>query len=168
MKLRVLMLADINSTHTQKWALGLAADKIEIGIFSLNHSQTDWYSHSPCIRCLNQKSKHQSFSFFNKISNIFYLPFLLVQIFRFKPTVIHSHYASSYGLLGALSFFKPFLVSAWGSDVMEFPRKGFLQKLILKFVFMRAYKICATSQCLKNEIANYTPKIVLLYHLGWI
>lgn len=166
MKLRILVLADINSIHTQKWVLGLAEDKIDIGIFSFNHSETNWYTHSPYIHCLWQSKTKSGKTLVSKLGYLFYLPLLLVKIFRFKPTLIHSHYASSYGLLGALSFYKNFVVSVWGSDLMDFPKKGIVQKIILKFVFWRAQKICVTSFQLKDELKKYSNKTPLVVPFG--
>ena len=155
---RILLLADINSVHTQKWALGLSQQKIKIGIFSLNHSDSNWYQSSNFITCLWQPKKKSSQSLFSKITYLFTLPIILIQIIKFKPNIIHSHYASSYGFLGALTFFKPFIVSVWGSDVLSFPKTGRLQKLIIQFVFWRAKQICVTSNILKKEVQLYTNK----------
>ncbi|MEO6306145.1 MAG: glycosyltransferase [Bacteroidia bacterium] len=155
---RILILADINSSHTQKWVLGLANDGFEIGIFSFNNSDEDWFASRKNIICLNKKEKRSKKDLLNKLAYLLLWPKLIYQVLKFKPDVVHSHYASSYGLLGALTFFKPFIVSAWGSDVMEFPKKNFLNKLILKFVFFRTNKICVTSTVLKKEILNYTKK----------
>src|ERR1700733_6283336 len=98
MKLRVLLLADINSPHTKKWALGLAADNIEIGLFSFNHSPTAWHQGYPGIRCLWQSRRPQSNSLSSKLLYVFILPRLLYHIIRYRPNVVHAHYASSYGL----------------------------------------------------------------------
>lgn len=166
MQLRVLLLADINSTHTQKWALGLAEDQIEIGIFSFTKANVDWFSHSPYIKCLSPNSGSGLKGIWLKLSYLLFLPKLRRAINEFKPDVVHAHYASSYGLLGALSFFSPFIVSAWGSDVIEFPRKGFLQQLVLEFVFSRAMKICVTSLIIKKELRKYTVKTPLIVPFG--
>ncbi|MBA2612231.1 MAG: glycosyltransferase [Bacteroidetes bacterium] len=162
---RILILADINSSHTQKWVLGLANDNFKIGVFSFNSSTNHWFDHKN-ITCLNKRKTKASLNFLNKLAYLLFWPKLIYQIFKFKPDVIHSHYASSYGLLGALTFFKPFVVSAWGSDVMEFPKKNTLNKLIIKFVFFRANKICATSTVLKKEIALYSKKQVYVIPFG--
>ena len=53
---------------------------------------------------------------------------LKTAIAQFKPDVVHAHYATSYGLIGALSGFHPFVISAWGTDVMKFPQKNFINK----------------------------------------
>jgi glycosyltransferase involved in cell wall biosynthesis len=155
---RILILADINSPHTQKWVLSLANDDFTIGLFSFNSSDTNWVKDHKNIVCLNKKETKAKLTVLNKLAYLLLWPKLIYQIYKFKPQVIHSHYASSYGLLGALTFFKPFIVSAWGSDIMDFPKQNLLNKLILKFVLLRANKICVTSTVLKKELAFYTNK----------
>ncbi len=163
---KILILADINSSHTQKWVLGLANDNFEIGLFSFNSSDSNWFEANKNITCLNKKNNRSGLSFLNKVAYLLLWPKLVYQVLKFKPNVIHSHYASSYGLLGALTFFKPFIVSAWGSDVMEFPKKSILNKIILKLVLARANKICVTSTVLKKEISLYSKKDVYVIPFG--
>ncbi|MBL7912187.1 MAG: glycosyltransferase [Bacteroidia bacterium] len=163
---RILILADINSPHTQKWVLGLANDNFKVGIFSFNASKNNWFCAHKNITCLNKRKTKAHLNVITKLMYLLFWPKLIYQIYKFKPDVIHAHYASSYGLLGALTFFKPYVVSAWGSDVMEFPKKNFLNKLILKFVLFRANKICVTSTILKKEIAAYTKKQVCVIPFG--
>ncbi|MEI8137204.1 MAG: glycosyltransferase [Bacteroidota bacterium] len=163
---RILILADINSTHTQKWVLGLANDNFKVGIFSFNSNESNWYQGHKNISCLNKKGTKTKLSLLNKVAYLLLWPKLMYQLFKFNPHIIHSHYASSYGLLGALTFFKPFIVSAWGSDIMDFPKKNLLNKLILKFVLHRANKICVTSTILKKEILLYSKKQVCVIPFG--
>lgn len=163
---RILFLADINSSHTQKWATGLASDSFEVGIFSLNHSSKNWWNDSENITCLSQPNNSAPKKLAAKLNYLFFLPKLIWIILKFRPNVIHAHYASSYGLLGALTLFKPLFVSAWGSDIMEFPKKNIVCKLVTKFVLFRARKIFVTSSVLKKEIAQYTGKEVTLIPFG--
>ncbi|MEI6022167.1 MAG: glycosyltransferase, partial [Bacteroidota bacterium] len=157
-RLRVLILADINSPHTQKWVMGLSENNIEIAIFSFNAADTNWYKQLANVHCLRQAKKRQKNSWWSKLEYLLLLPQLIISIRRFKPNIVHAQYASSYGFLAALSFFKPLVVSVWGSDVMQFPKKGHLQKWILNLVFFRAKKICATSSILQREVSLYTKK----------
>lgn len=39
---RILFLADINSTHTRKWAELLVQQGFALAIFSLNSPESDW------------------------------------------------------------------------------------------------------------------------------
>ena len=72
----------------------------------------------------------------------------------FAPDIIHAHYASSYGVLGYLSKFKPFILSVWGSDVYDFPQKNQLNKWLLKKVIHSASSVCSTSEAMKAVIAT--------------
>ena len=52
-----------------------------------------------------------------------------------KPDLVHAHYAGINGLLGALSGRRPFVVTAWGSEVLL--SLGFT-RLLVKFILRRA------------------------------
>lgn len=153
---RILFLADINSTHTQKWIKGLAEDDFEIGIFSLNQ-RNDKSSISTSVHVFYEGSFFKR-RIFSKISYLLVLPKLIYTILKFKPDIIHAHYASSYGLLGALTLFKPLFVSAWGSDVMAFPKQNKINQMVMQFVFWRATRLFVTSTILQKTVANYTSK----------
>ena len=77
----------------------------------------------------------------------------------FSPKVIHAHYASSYGVLAYLLRFHPTIVSAWGSDIYDFPNKSLFNKWILKKVIKNSDCICSTSKVMKKIIKkNYDRK----------
>ncbi len=85
---------------------------------------------------------------------------------QFKPDVVHAHYATSYGLIGALSGFHPFVISAWGTDVMKFPQKNIINKTILKYNLRKADAICATSNTIKEFLKPVTDKAVQVIPFG--
>jgi len=167
MKQRILFLADINSPHAQKWVKSLASDGYEIGIFSLTALKIAAGKESDGVTLLYHGNKTRHTNSFFKITYLLVLPKLIFYIFKYKPAIIHAHYATSYGLLGALAaFFKPLFVSVWGSDLLKFPKKSFMHRLLIKFVFFRANKICVTSSLLKKEIKLYTSKKVMVIPFG--
>jgi glycosyltransferase involved in cell wall biosynthesis len=43
-----------------------------------------------------------------------------------QPDLLHAHFATHYGYWGACSGFHPFIVSAWGDDVLIHPKKFWL------------------------------------------
>jgi glycosyltransferase involved in cell wall biosynthesis len=166
MRPRILFLADINSPHTQKWAIALSKSNFEIGIFSFNNSNLNWMQSHQNIKCLYQSKHKQINSIYGKSKYLMQLLRLFYIILKFKPQVIHTHYISSYGLLGALTFFKPFVVSAWGTDITHFPKKSFLHRFSVKFVLWRADKICVSSSILKEEIKKYSKKSSTIIPFG--
>jgi glycosyltransferase involved in cell wall biosynthesis len=153
--MKILFLADINSAHTVKWTNELVNNSIDIAVFSLSVPQENVLSEIKIQKIffpdyLKDQSNKQSL--FSKLSYLKALPDLLHTIEEFKPDIVHAHYASSYGLLGRKSKFKPCIISAWGSDVLDFPNKSFIHKNILKKNLLSANVVTATSQLMVDAI----------------
>lgn len=163
---RILLLADINSEHTQKWAIGLVNSGYEIGIFSFTAPGSDWYK-AYGIHCLHEPSvSRQANRLLSKLGYIRFLPKLKKTIAEFQPRILHAHYASSYGMLGALSRFSPFIISVWGTDVMKFPHKNIFTRFIVKYNLRKADAVCATSNVLKTHIRQLVNKRVEVIPFG--
>ncbi len=165
-KYRVLLLADINSTHIQKWALSLAEKGIEIGLFSFSKLKLDWIKGKENIHILFAPNEQDVPKIFSKAIYPFLLPDLKRVIKEFRPDILHAHYASSYGLVGALSGFHPFVISVWGSDVFNFPKTSPMHKWLLQFNLRKADKICSTSHIMKEETRKYTNKEISVIPFG--
>lgn len=166
MAIRVLLLADINSEHTQKWAVGLADSGYRIGIFSFTAPKSDWY-HFYNIECLHQPvASSGAGKLWEKLGYIRFLPKLKESIELFAPHILHAHYASSYGLLGALSGFNPYIISVWGTDVMKFPYKNRFTRGIVKYNLNKADAVCATSHTLEKHVHRLTNKEVEVIPFG--
>lgn len=162
--MRILLLSDTYSEHTEKWALGLASNGIEVGLFSFNKASYPWYQNQKNINVLFEPKDKLDTS--SKISYLKFVGSLNKAITQFKPDVVHAHYATSYGLIGALSGFHPFVISAWGTDVMKFPQKNFINKSILKYNLRKADAICATSNTIKEFLKPVTEKSVNVIPFG--
>src|SRR4051812_21136054 len=121
--MKVLLLSDTNSEHTEKWALGLAGKGIHIGLFSFNRASYEWYDHPNITVFFEPENEINAEKTFTKISYLKYVRVLKKIIRHFVPDILHAHYASSYGLVGALSRFHPFVLSVWGADVYNFPNQ---------------------------------------------
>jgi len=165
--LKVLLLSDTYSEHTEKWALGLASAGIEVGIFSFNKASYPWYQNKENVTFLYEPDERLSAnSGSGKLGYLKYVGLLKKAIHTFNPHVLHAHYATSYGLIGALSGFHPFVISAWGTDVMKFPQKNFINKFILKYNLRKADAICATSYTIKKYLESVTGKAVTVIPFG--
>lgn len=165
--MRVLLLADTYSEHTEKWALGLSSQKIEIGLFSFNKASYSWYNNQPNITLLFEPQfQLEGLKGTQKISYLKHVKKLKEVIQIFKPDILHAHYATSYGLVGALAKFHPLVISAWGTDVMKFPQKSFVNKAILKYNLKKADAICATSYTIDGYLKPVTNKTVNVIPFG--
>ena len=71
---------------------------------------------------------------------------------KIKPDIFHAHYATSYGITGALCGFHPYVITALGSDVLISPKESFIYRLLLKYAFSKADWITAMADHMKIVI----------------
>jgi glycosyltransferase involved in cell wall biosynthesis len=55
-----------------------------------------------------------------------------------KPDILHAHYVTDCGFLGALSGFHPLVLTAWGSDIQIDPKRNPLVKTLTKYALKKA------------------------------
>ena len=167
--MKLLLLSDPNSVHTIKWAKSLANNNIDIIIFGLgNLTVSDYndYSNIKVITLGQTVTANEKDSTINKLKYLSALPTVKIVIKEFQPDIVHAHFGSSYGLLGALSGFELFVLSVWGTDVFTFPKKSFLHKLVLKYNLKKASKILSTSHIMAKETKLYTNKEIEVTPFG--
>lgn len=167
MSIKVLLLSDSHSEHTEKWALGLASRGVKIGVFSFNKSTYNWFQGVENITLLHEtdttvNAKRNR----TKLQYIRYISDLKKALREFKPDILHAHYATSYGLIGALSGFHPYIISVWGEDVYKFPNASGLHKSLLKYNLKKADEILSTSDIMRNETRKYTHKDIMVTPFG--
>lgn len=163
---KILLLSDTFSEHTEKWALSLANRGLQIGLFSFNKASYEWYNHPNITIFFEPEAKINAESTLTKLAYLKYVSILKKIIKHFQPDILHAHYATSYGFVGALSGFHPYIISSWGSDVMKFPHKNFVAKSILKYNFRSADVLCATSYVIKDYISKISVKPVSVIPFG--
>jgi L-malate glycosyltransferase len=166
MKIKILLLSDINSGHTQKWVKELSACGITIGIFSFTAPETAWYRRFPGLILFSALSGPKSGGLLKKTGYLFSLPGIKRAIRNFKPDLLHAHYASSYGFLGALTGFSPFIISVWGSDIFDFPKRSIFHRMIIENNLRKADLILSTSRIMAEETGKYTRKEVRVIPFG--
>jgi glycosyltransferase involved in cell wall biosynthesis len=167
-KMKLLILSDPNSVHTIKWAKSLAQKGIDVVIFGLgDFIVTDYDGFANIkVQTLNMVVSQFDNVWVSKIKYLKALPMVKKIILDFKPDIVHAHYATSYGLLGSLSGFYPFVLSVWGSDVFSFPLKSPIHKMILKYNLKKADKILSTSHVMAIETKLYTEKEIEVTPFG--
>lgn len=157
--MKIVILGPANNPHIEKWANKFIelnqtvyliylknhsprTDEInnQVKLFELNYSGTSGYY----LNCLKLK----------KIIN------------QIKPDIIHTHYASGYGTLARISKIHPIVLSVWGSDIYEFPKKNILNRYILKKNLKNADFLTSTSNCMKQETLKYTNKPIKVIPFG--
>lgn len=167
--MKVLLLASIASAHIIKWANGLNDSKCEVMVVGLNNNfDRSQYSNKIVLKNipLPERISNSNFGSLNKLLYLIALPKIKKIIKEFNPDLLHAHYASSYGMLGSLTGFHPFILSVWGGDIFTFPQKSFLNKKLIEFSLKKADKILSTSYFMGEEIKKYTQKEISVTPFG--
>jgi glycosyltransferase involved in cell wall biosynthesis len=143
---RLLLLADAGSIHTRRWATALAARGREVHVASLRPFDISGVT----VHRLRG-------AWFGRLGIPGALSRVRQLVRDLAPDLVHAHYATSYGLLGALAGHHPLMISVWGSDVYEWPQLGPLHRALLRFNLSRAAMVGATSPDLARAVRPFVP-----------
>lgn len=164
--MKVLILSDARSVHIKRWIKALSEHGIKIYLFSLNATDVEYYSQFPDVKVFHSNLEDTE-SYKTKLKYPFAVHTVKQLIKSVKPDIVHAHYASSYGLIGALAkTHVPYIVSVWGSDVYDFPNETPFGKKIIKFNLKRADYILSTSYVMAKETKKYTNKSISITPFG--
>ena len=116
--MKICYLADAESIHTQRWVQYFADQGHQVHLISKN----------PCAQLKGIKQHHlkrlHESEAFSAVNLLVILPQVKSIIKKVAPDILHSHFVLDYGSYGAMSGFHPFVISAWGSDVLEVPKRS--------------------------------------------
>jgi len=140
--MRICYLAPANSVHTQKW------------VDYLNHSGHEMHLISFHPGKIKGAEVYHLKSF-AKFCYLLYLPVVKMLVKKIRPEIVHAHFVSSYGLVGACLGFHPLLISVWGTDIIDFPRRSRIHRWLVRYSLNKADVITATSQMLSEAVAGF-------------
>jgi len=80
------------------------------------------------------------------------LPRIRGIIREFAPHLVNAHFLPNYGMIAALSGFSPWVLSAWGSDVMLLPAKSPFHMWRTRFVIGRADWITSDADAMTRRL----------------
>ncbi|OGO53031.1 MAG: hypothetical protein A2148_00890, partial [Chloroflexi bacterium RBG_16_68_14] len=69
------------------------------------------------------------------------------------PEVLHAHYLVEHGFYATAAHYRPYVVSAWGSDVLVEVARSPLNRAIARFVLARADLATANNRYMAREVA---------------
>lgn len=167
--MKIVVLANADSVHTRKWITSLCRSGIEIVLVSLHDFDRSVYEELPGFSSytlgFDSKLNYFDKKFF-KLKYLTAVKKIKKIIDAEKPGILHAYYASSFGLMGAMCNFHPYIISVWGSDIFEFPLSSFVAKKILKSNLAKADYIFATSNALALETKKYCLKEITVIPFG--
>jgi glycosyltransferase involved in cell wall biosynthesis len=161
--MKLCFLADVRSIHTKKWVEYFAKEH-EIDLITLNYPKKERIGLPEEVY---EKMNVRVYKISKKMPFLLFAPFKIRRLIKkIKPDLVHAHYVTQYGFCGAFSGFHPFVISAWGSDVLVDPHKSKILKLMVKFALKKGDLIICDGYHIKRpliELGAKAQKIRLVY-----
>jgi glycosyltransferase involved in cell wall biosynthesis len=142
--MKLLFLSDASSFHTKRWVNYFVDKGYECYLASLEKSIGTKASET----FISPKSKYPLLKY------ILALPEIKDFIRQTNPDLLNAHFIPNYGLLGALSKRRPFMISAWGSDILLSPKKSLFHRLRVKYVLSKADLVTCDGTNLSKELVE--------------
>lgn len=145
--MKILILADIQE-HGKKCAEGL---------LNLGHEVFYAYPKGMVASCVTIDNRVTLIELpYGGKAGYFLNYFALKKLLKkYRPDVMHVHYAAGFGLLSRLSGFHPIVLSCYGSDIFEFPHLNRFNYLLLKDILNHADVLNSTSHAMAEEVRLY-------------
>jgi len=159
---RICYLANAASVHTHKWARYFVEKKHEVHVISFENAQIE----GATVHVLSLPVIVKNATFPLKMASIHRIKALIKRI---QPDILHAHYITNYGLFGALCNFKPFVLTAWGSDILFISKERLLsmiKKYIATYVLKKGDLITCDADHMKEALKKSgvpTERISLIY-----
>ena len=129
--MKICLLADGQSIHTIRWCKHFYESGHEVHLITFKNVEIDGvHVHFVNSGHIYVAGGNWKVVFkYREIKNI---------IRSIKPDVLHALYATSYGMIGALSGFHPYIVTPLGSDILISPKESRIYRSLLKYTFKKA------------------------------
>ena len=155
--MKICFLTTPRSAHSHRWVRYFADKGHEIHWISLGVDA-------------EKVTNHTDFHLLKKIPGkplrpFFYLAGVKNILAKIKPDVFHVHQAWIDGVIGAACGYRPFVLTAWGSDIL-IGGKARVKRPLIKFALRRADSITCDADHVKQamvELGAQAEKIHVIY-----
>lgn len=147
--MKVLFLAAGSSIHTIRWVNALSQAGAEI-VLATQHDLLEPIAPAVKVRRLPHSG---NIGYFRNVGA------LKRMIAQERPDLVNAHYASGCATTARLAGFAPTLISVWGSDVYDFPRKSSLHRWWLRGNLMAATHVASTSRAMAEQTRRIAPAL---------
>jgi L-malate glycosyltransferase len=139
---RIVYVAWNGAVHTQRWARFFADRGHEVHVVTCGDGDR---SVGYAVHDLGRPRG-------GKAGYLLKLPRARRVVRSLEPDLVHAHYATSYGLLGAAAGRRPFVVTAHGDDLLISPRNP-VMRLLVRRVLLRADLVTVPSEPMRAAAA---------------
>lgn len=151
--MKICFVGPANSAHIVKWCKWFLSKGHDIHVITFTPGEIPGVN----VHFINI-NVNAGGSDFGKIKYIFAGGKISQIVDAIEPDIVNVHYATSYGIAVALSKIKKYVLSVWGADIYDFPKKSFFHRTLLKYSLNKATHLFSTSKAMAEEASKYTDK----------
>ena len=158
-KIRVALLGDARQVHIHRWSRYLTDSGFEVLTLSLE----------PVRGVAGFRRQITVPSFLPDVVRYpLAVPTIRAVLRRFHPDVVNAHFVPNYGVIAALSGLSPWVLSAWGSDVMLLPEKSRFHMMRTRFAVRRAEYVTSDAEVMTRRLVELgaRPDRVITFPYG--
>jgi glycosyltransferase involved in cell wall biosynthesis len=143
--MRICYLAAADSIHSYRW----------INFFASRGHEIQWVSLVPSMEAARHLHPLEITSPAFKPGRVVRAVTEVRRLLRTAPPdILHAHYAGTYGVVAALSGFHPFVLTAWGSDVLMAGRSALAGPFVRR-ALRRADVVTVDARHMADAVARY-------------
>jgi len=157
--MKICFLADAQNVHTQKWTRYFADKNYDVHLITFQENVIPGVKVYP-VKLTWPVIINHNVPVFTKSGYFMYENVVKKLVKSIKPDILHAHWATSYGYLGARTGFHPYIISTWGRDVYKATKGSFFYKKLLRYSLNKADMVTATSHELAGQTQKFTKNQV--------
>jgi len=152
--MKILFLGDARSPHLKRWLSSFNKRGHEVHLGTVYPESARKMESGISIHDISGKGKIRKLNVFWMFRNT------MATIRSIRPHLLHAHYVNSYGWVGALTNFHPFILTVWGGDVLpeQDAFKKFKNKQLTKWALRKADAITADAPNLIDACVSLGKK----------
>lgn len=140
--MKVCFIADADSVHTRRWIAPLLSSGFQVQVVSYKRISRPW----PEVDLIDLTRKTS----IRKARFLAWGLWLRRFLRQHPPDLLHAHQVSGAGWLGAMASFHPFVVSAWGSDLLVEPKKSRFRRRLVTIVLRKCDRLIVPSRLMQQ------------------
>ena len=117
--------------------------------------------------CVHRVGRHSNTSFSKVVGFTSSFSKVKKVIRQIEPDILHAHMVTSYGVIGGLVDFQPFVVSAWGSDILYLAERYWHYRKTAQWVLDKSQLVTASAEVMVAalvKLGTRQEKIVNFYY----
>lgn len=154
--MKICYLANAESIHTRRWAQHFSMLGHQVTVISFYPGDIE----DTEVIDLPRTTSNRRLNILLNISRVHRL------VDDIHPDILHAHYVTSYGFVGAMTGKHPYVVTAWGTDVLIEPEKSWMYRQVVRFALCRADLVTSMAPHMTEHLVTrgYVPanKVITL------